>query len=853
MTNRKFYYKDVVSFVRSDQSCGFLPSDLPHIIQKHHSVEKESCLVFLTNVTDKSSRSMFIEFDTKYFAFGAKYSFDTKIGACYETSLQKVEGLLICEGPTDVNGTTCDQGCNRGNEVCRSAMGDNQEFCVSERTYKESCDDNLPCSRNLECKASGDKKTCQCKQDYEAIEGRCLKGQLPLGEICEYDSQCMGNLSQCLQDELKGRRVCSCLKGYIAIGNQCYKSGLVLHENCRGDLQCTGTENAERCNTVEHHAQRTCTCNDDYIDIGSKCYKKNRRLYESCERSEQCTAYGGASECKDIDGVKICHCREDSRVFNGVCLKSELSLDEPCYIDGQCLGARNATVCGGKHNGSTSLTCQCNTGFLRYRKGCLQENKHLFEECEIDDQCNGTSLVCREIRNRKLCLCKEGFKADVEHLECFKALKTGASGRNYQSVLTAVCGVLGFVCIIACSVVIRFVLRRREQATKRIDENQKTSDSSSIEIHNSPAENSTKNVDQETKKKNFKIFEPTEDVYNEADPVEEIDSQHVYNISNHHPTFILIIYLGYQILDRKFGKSTISGRLILWTYHYQDFTAFVRSEERCGFYPENVSSFIRRGPTVLSGSRCNQGCNRLSEVCRRSSDVNEEFCISERKIDDFYDNNLLCPRNSECRMVNNFTSCQCLEDYEALDGRCKKVGLTLGDTCDYNSQCSGTINASLCLHDRIRNKKVCSCVNGYVAGASNCILGRSGCPRGPWLTSKRLQVDKQLYEECEKDDQCNATSEKEVCREIRGRKLCLCEVGFIEDTTALKCLQVNNLQFTGQEIIQPLHNEFAHRCRKNAIHTLLTLTLNGHPFLSSDIQAIRPYEYWSTQLYDLEY
>lgn len=50
----------------------------------------------------------------------------------------------------------------------------------------------------------------------------------------------------------------------------------------------------------------------------------------------------------------------------------------------------------------------------------FSENKHLFEECEIDDQCNGTSFVCREIRNRKLCLCKEGFKADVEHLKCFK-------------------------------------------------------------------------------------------------------------------------------------------------------------------------------------------------------------------------------------------------------------------------------------------------------------------------------------------------------------------------------------------------------------------------------------------------
>lgn len=49
--------------------------------------------------------------------------------------------------------------------------------------------------------------------------------------------------------------------------------GLVLHDNCRGDLQCTGTENVERCNTVEHHTQGTCICNDDYIESDLKCYK----------------------------------------------------------------------------------------------------------------------------------------------------------------------------------------------------------------------------------------------------------------------------------------------------------------------------------------------------------------------------------------------------------------------------------------------------------------------------------------------------------------------------------------------------------------------------------------------------
>lgn len=56
--------------------------------------------------------------------------------------------------------------------------------------------------------------------------------------------------------------------------------GLVLHENCRGDLQCTGTEHAERCNTVEHHAQGMCICNDDYIDISSKCYKSKIHTIE---------------------------------------------------------------------------------------------------------------------------------------------------------------------------------------------------------------------------------------------------------------------------------------------------------------------------------------------------------------------------------------------------------------------------------------------------------------------------------------------------------------------------------------------------------------------------------------------
>lgn len=50
-------------------------------------VEKELCLVFFMNVIDKFLRLMFIEIDIKYFVFGVKYSFDIKIGRCYEIFL----------------------------------------------------------------------------------------------------------------------------------------------------------------------------------------------------------------------------------------------------------------------------------------------------------------------------------------------------------------------------------------------------------------------------------------------------------------------------------------------------------------------------------------------------------------------------------------------------------------------------------------------------------------------------------------------------------------------------------------------------------------------------------------------
>lgn len=72
----------------------------------------------------------------------------------------------------------------------------------------------------------------------------------------------------------------------------------------------------------------------------------------------------------------------------------------------------------------------------------------------------------------------------------------------------------------------------------------------------------------------------------------------------------------------------------------------------------------------------------------------------------------------------------------------------MGETCDYNSQCSGTIDASLCLHDLIRNKKVCSCVNGYVAVASNCILGTFRLTHYQTKMGSFFKLNKALVDKC---------------------------------------------------------------------------------------------------------
>lgn len=52
------------------------------------------------------------------------------------------------------------------------------------------------------------------------------------------------------------------------------------------------------------------------------------------------------------------------------------------------------------------------------------------------------------------------------------------------------------------------------------------------------------------------------------------------------------------------------------------------------------------------------------------------------------------------------------------------AGLSLGEKCTYDGQCSVTNNASRCLYNKTEKSRFCSCVEGYIVSGFRCIAGK---------------------------------------------------------------------------------------------------------------------------------
>ncbi|XP_055999289.1 fibrillin-1-like isoform X3 [Ostrea edulis] len=381
----EFMLKDVILFVNSNRSCGFILHDLPSLILQDNSRlidSNETCVLFATYEHLPFNKTVLINHVT-FITEGMKYNFDTKSNSCYgKKVLERVELFLSCDLKTASSGKTCVDGgdCNSENALCNRLSKDENKtgLCMERRDLFGSCDTDMQCKSTTECKHIGGRGVCYCPEGSEIINGTCLK------------------------------------------------VGMSLNESCSHDRQCTGAVNAGRCLQNNQSPGGVCSCDVGFFQEGLNCSQGNRRLFQSCESDRQCTGTYGARECKVIAGIQMCHCPDNHTVIRDVCIKAGSVIGESCTIDNECTGTKNGGRCVySKGNGTESQTCACDEGFLTNGSFCLPVNKTLFETCEIDKQCNGTLglEICRTVGDRKICACGPEYIEDKTSLRCHKVGK----------------------------------------------------------------------------------------------------------------------------------------------------------------------------------------------------------------------------------------------------------------------------------------------------------------------------------------------------------------------------------------------------------------------------------------------
>ncbi|XP_048764817.2 rh5-interacting protein-like [Ostrea edulis] len=379
--HEEFMLKDVILFVNSNRSCGFVLHDLPSLILQDNSIDsKETCVLFAIFEHMSFNETVLINHVT-FITEGVKYNVDVKRNACYGNYvLERVKLFLSCHLKTASNGKTCVDGrdCNSENELCNRLFEDENKtgLCMARHDLFGSCDTDMQCKPTTKCKHIGGRGVCYCPEGSEIINGTCLK------------------------------------------------VGMSLNESCSNDRQCTGTANAGRCQQNKQSPGGVCSCDPGFLQEDWNCLRGNQRLFQSCESHRQCTGTYGARECKVIAGIQMCHCPDNHIVVRDFCLKVGLTIGELCITDRDCTSTQNGGRCV-YNNATRTQTCNCNEGYLRNGSFCLAVNKTLFETCEIDKQCNGTLglEICRTIGDRKICACGPEYIEDKTSLTCQKVGK----------------------------------------------------------------------------------------------------------------------------------------------------------------------------------------------------------------------------------------------------------------------------------------------------------------------------------------------------------------------------------------------------------------------------------------------
>ena len=66
-------------------------------------------------------------------------------------------------------------------------------------------------------------------------------------------------------------------------------------------------------------------------------------------------------------------------------------LGNPCYVDDQCFGTTNSTICAPGEN--NQLRCQCNSGFIEHQNKCIQGIYAFSSKIKFGKKCDFVKLV----------------------------------------------------------------------------------------------------------------------------------------------------------------------------------------------------------------------------------------------------------------------------------------------------------------------------------------------------------------------------------------------------------------------------------------------------------------------------
>lgn len=58
---------------------------------------------------------------------------------------------------------------------------------------------------------------------------------------------------------------------------------------------------------------------------------------------------------------------------NSISFSGSLTLDEACWVGGQCTGTPNSGVCMGYQDKNGTLLCHCSNGSIRHNSNCLPD------------------------------------------------------------------------------------------------------------------------------------------------------------------------------------------------------------------------------------------------------------------------------------------------------------------------------------------------------------------------------------------------------------------------------------------------------------------------------------------------